>query len=37
LFICTSPIPLYHPQGPHSKADNFHIQSLMTFQKSTHR
>jgi hypothetical protein len=23
LFICTSPIPLYHPQGPHSKADNF--------------
>jgi hypothetical protein len=35
LFICTSPIPLYHPQGPHSKADDFCIQSLTTLQKST--
>jgi hypothetical protein len=37
LFICTFPIPLHHPQGPHSKADDSHIQSPMTFQKLTHR
>jgi hypothetical protein len=37
LFICTSPIPLYHLQGPHSKANDFRIQSPMTFQKSTHQ
>jgi hypothetical protein len=37
LSICILPIPLHHLQGPHSKADDFHIQSLMTFQKSTHQ
>jgi hypothetical protein len=36
LSICILPTPLYHLQGPHSKADDFHIQSPMTFQKSTH-
>jgi hypothetical protein len=36
LFICTFPIPLYHPQGPHSEADDSRIQSPMTSQKSTH-
>jgi hypothetical protein len=36
LFICTSPIPLYHLQGPHSKANNFCTHNPMTFQKSTH-
>jgi hypothetical protein len=33
LFICISPTPLYHLQGPHSKSDDFCIQSPMTFQK----
>jgi hypothetical protein len=37
LFICTFPIPLHHPQGPHSKADDSCIQSPTTFQKPTHR
>jgi hypothetical protein len=37
LSICILPIPLYHLQGPHSKADDFRIQSPMTFQKSTHQ
>jgi hypothetical protein len=37
LFICTFPIPLYHPQGPHSKADNSRIQSPTALQKSIYR
>jgi hypothetical protein len=36
LSICISHIPLYHLQGPHSKANDFCIQSPMTFQKLTH-
>jgi hypothetical protein len=36
LFICTSPTPRYYIQGPHSKANDFHTQSPITFQKSTH-
>jgi hypothetical protein len=36
LFICTPPTPLYHLQGPHSKANNSRTHNLMTFQKSTH-
>jgi hypothetical protein len=37
LSICILPIPLYHLLGPHSKADDFCIQSPTTFQKSTPR
>jgi hypothetical protein len=37
LFICTSPIPLHHLQGPHSKADDFRTHNPMTFQKLIHR
>jgi hypothetical protein len=37
LSICILPIPLHHLQGPHSEANNFCTQSLMTFQKSTHQ
>jgi hypothetical protein len=36
LSICILPIPLHHLQRPHSEADDFHTQSLMTFQKLTH-
>jgi hypothetical protein len=37
LSICTSPIPLHHLQGPHSKADDFCTHNPMTFQKSAHQ
>jgi hypothetical protein len=37
MSIYILPILLYHLLGPHSKADDFHIQSPTTFQKLTHR
>jgi hypothetical protein len=37
LSICILPTPWYHLPGPHSKADDFPIQSPTTFQKSTHQ
>jgi hypothetical protein len=36
LFICTSPIPLYHLQGTHSKANDFRTHNPTMFQKSAH-